>query len=176
MEVTGQFIAAAYAGLEASMPLYQSKTRATSGVFQELTGVQLTRSEKNKLAECGVMIFEQPAGAGTNIICRHQLSTNMDSAEYRENSVLACKDYVAKYLRGILDVYIGKYNITADTISKVTGSINAGLSTLAKEGYILEGTLRGLAQDELNPDTLIVDVEIKVPYPCNYIKLTIISE
>lgn len=176
MEVTGQFIAAAYAGLEASMPLYQSKTRATSGVFQELRGVQLTRGEKNKLAECGVMIFEQPAGAGTNIVCRHQLSTNMDSAEYRENSVLACKDYVAKYLRGILDTYIGKYNITADTISKVTGSINAGLSTLAKEGYILEGALRGLAQDEENPDTLIVDVEIKVPYPCNYIKLTIISE
>lgn len=175
-KVGGQFIAAAYVGLEASMPLYQSKTRATSAVFNELGGVQLTRSEKNKLAECGIMIFEQPAGAGTNVVCRHQLSTNMDSAEYRENSVLACKDYVAKYLRGILDTYIGKYNITADTITKVTGSINSGLSTLVSDGYILEGALRSLAQDELNPDTLIIDVEIKVPYPCNYIKLTIISE
>ena len=176
MEVGAQFIAAAYAGLEASMPLYQSKTRATSGVFNELRGVQLTRTEKNKLAECGVMIFEQPAGAGTNIVCRHQLSTNMASAEYRENSVLGCKDYVAKYLRGILDTYIGKSNITADTITKITGSMNAGISTLIREGYILEGALRGLAQDEDNPDTLIIDVEIKVPYPCNYIKLTIISE
>ena len=174
--VGAQFVAAAYVGLEASLPLYQSKTRATSGVFTELGGVQLTRSEKNKLAECGVMIFEQPAGVGTNIICRHQLATNMSSPEFRENSVLACKDYVAKYLRGILDTYIGKYNITADTITKVTGSINAGLSTLATDGYILEGSLRSLAQDELNPDTLIIDVEIKVPYPCNYIKLTIISE
>lgn len=176
LRVGSQFIAAAYVGMEASMPLYQSKTRATSAVFTELGGVQLTRGEKNKLAECGVMIFEQPAGAGTNIICRHQLATNMDSPEFRENSVLACKDYVAKYLRGILDTYIGKYNITADTITKITGSINAGLSTLATDGYILEGSLRGLAQDELNPDTLIIDVEIKVPYPCNYIKLTIISE
>lgn len=174
--VGAQFIAAAYAGLEAAMPLYQSKTRATSAVFTELAGVELTRGEKNKLADCGVMIFEQPAGAGTNIICRHQLTTNMDSPEFRENSVVACKDYVAKYLRGVLDTYIGKYNITSDTITKITGSINAGLSTLATDGYILEGSLRGLAQDELNPDTLIIDVEIKVPYPCNYIKLTIISE
>lgn len=175
-EVGAQFIAAAFVGLEASMPLYQSKTRATSAVFNELRGVQLTRAEKNKLAECGVMIFEQPAGAGTNVVCRHQLTTNMDSAEYRENSILACKDYVAKYLRGILDTYIGKSNITADTITKVTGSMNAGISALIREGYILEGALRGLAQDEENPDTLIIDVEIKVPYPCNYIKLTIISE
>lgn len=176
VEVGAQFVAAAYVGLEASLPLYRSKTRATSAVFNELKGVQLTRSEKNKLAECGVMIFEQPAGAGTNIICRHQLSTNMDSAEYRENSILACKDYVAKYLRGVLDTYIGGNNITADTITKVTGSVNSALSTLIKDGYILEGALRGLAQDEDNPDTLIVDVEIKVPYPCNYIQLTIISE
>ena len=54
--------------------------------------------------------------------------------------------------------------------------MNAGISALIREGYILEGALRGLAQDEENPDTLIIDVEIKVPYPCNYIKLTIISE
>lgn len=176
MEVGAQFIAAAYVGLESSMALYQSKTRATSAVFNELRGVQLTRSEKNKLAQCGVMIFEQPAGAGTNIVCRHQLTTNMDSAEYRENSILACKDYVAKYLRGVLDTYIGKSNITADTITKVTGSMNSAISTLIREGYILEGALRSLAQDEDNPDTLIIDVQIKVPYPCNYIQLTIISE
>lgn len=173
--LTGQFVAAAYVGMEASSPVYQSKTRMTSGVFTELLGPKLTRSEKNKLAEKGVMIFEQPNGSGTNIVCRHQLTTNMASAEYKENSVLACKDYVAKYLRNILDTYIGKYNVTADTITKVTGSINAAFSTLIAEGIILEGALTTLAQDEFNPDTLIVDVMIKVPYPCNYIKLTIVS-
>lgn len=173
--LTGQFVAAAYVGMEASSPVYQSKTRMTSGVFNELLGPKLTRTEKNRLAEKGVMIFEQPNGAGTNMVCRHQLTTNMASAEYRENSVLACKDYVAKMLRNVLDTYIGKYNVTADTITKVTGSINATFSNLVADGIILEGALLSLAQDEYNPDTLIVEVSIKVPYPCNYIKLTIVS-
>lgn len=172
----GQFIAAMYAGLEFSMPLHQSKTRASSGVFKELLGVQLTRTQKNKLAEKGVMIFEQPNGAGTNIICRHQLTTNMDSAEFRENSVVVCKDYTAKYLRDILGTYIGKYNITADLITKITGSVNSAFATLIQEGWIIEGSLVALYQDEYNPDSLIMEVKIKVPYPCNYIKLTIVAE
>jgi len=174
--LTGQFIAAAYVGLEFTLPLYKSKTRATTGIFDQLLGVQLTRREKNKLAEKGVIIFEQPGGADTNIICRHQLTTNMDSAEYRENSILACKDYTSKYLRSILETYIGKYNVTADTITKITGSVNAAFASLITDQYLIEGQIVNLAQDEFNPDSLILDVRVKVPYPCNYIKLTIMTE
>lgn len=174
--LTGQFIAAAYAALEAVKPLYQSKTRSTFAVFDELLGVQLTRAQKNALAEKGVMIFEQPNGAGTNVICRHQLTTNMDSAEYRENSILSIKDYTSKYLRQVLETYIGKYNITVDTITKVKGSINAIFSALMYDGFLIDGSIEEIAQDEANPDTLFVTVKINVPYPCNYIKLTIIVD
>lgn len=173
--LTGQFLAAAYVGMEASSPIYQSKTRMTSGVFTELLGPKLTRIEKNMLAEKGVLIFEQPNGSGTNMVCRHQLTTNMASAEFRENSILSCKDYTTKYLRRVVDTYIGKYNITADTITKVTGSINAAFQTLIDEGVILSGALISLMQDENNPDTLLVEVRIEVPYPCNYIRITIVS-
>lgn len=174
--LTGQFVAAAFAGMESALPIYKSKTRATTGVFETLLGVQLTRAEKNRIAEKGVLLFEQPNGPDTDIICRHQVTTNMDSAEYRENSILACKDYTAKYLRKVLDTYIGKYNVTADTISKVKGSIEATFASIIADQILVEGALSSIAQDEYNPDTLIVEVTIKVPYPCNYIKLTIISE
>lgn len=176
VKVGGQFIATMYAGLEFSNPLYRSKTRATTGVFKELLGVELTRTQKNQLAEKGVMIFEQPGGEGTNVICRHQLTTDMSSAETRENSVLACKDYTAKTLRNILNTYIGKYNITADLITKITGSTNVAFTSLVSEGYLLSGSIDQLYQDTNNPDTLIMEVTIQVPYPCNYIKLTIISD
>lgn len=175
-KVTGQFIATMYAGLEFSKPLHQSKTRSSSGVFNELLGVELKRTQKNKLAEKGVMIFEQPSGSGTNIICRHQLTTDMSNAETRENSVLACKDYTTKYLRNILNTYIGKYNITPDLITKVTGSVNVAFTDLNAQGWILEGSIETLAQDKNDPDTLVMTVKIAVPYPCNYIKLTIISD
>lgn len=174
--LTGQFLAAAYAGIESSKPLYTPKTRSTSGVFNEIIGPSLTRVEKNKLASCGVLIFEQPDGPGTNIVIRHQLTTDMSSAETRENSILACKDYVAKYLRSVAETYIGVSAITPDTITKVKGSISAAITKLASDGWVTSGQLVSIAQDADNPDTLILQVSVAVPYPCNYIKIDIIVD
>lgn len=174
--LTGQFVSAAVAGMEAVMPKWQSKTRASFGCFSELLGVQLTRVNKNKLAEKGVLIIEQPNGPGTDCIIRHQLSTDMSSAENREISILACKDYASKTIRNVCETYIGPYNITADTISRIRGSVSSKLADLQSEGYILEGELISLEQDVNNPDCLLISLRIKVPYPCNYIKITIVVD
>lgn len=31
-----------------------------------------------------------------------------------------------------------------------------------------------IIQDKTNPDTVLVDVTLDVPYPCNYIRLTLV--
>lgn len=173
-EVTGAFIACAFAALEASKPVCNSKTRSATTVFNEILGIKLTRTQKNALAAKGVLIFEQPDGAGEDIICRHQLTTNMESIETKECSIAATKDYVSKYMRKGLDVYIGKYNITADLITKINGSANSLIAELVKDGYLLTGSITSIAQDELNPDSIIIEMMIDVPYPCNSIKITIV--
>ncbi|MCX8074096.1 MAG: hypothetical protein N2749_00720 [Clostridia bacterium] len=172
-EVDAPFIAAAYAGLEASLPVQQSKTRSKITIFNELKGIKMTRTQKNALAEKGVMILEQPYGPGTDIIIRHQLTTDMTNAQTRENSLLGITDYCSKYLRTSVEQYIGKYNITPDTISRVKGSLSSALSQLTNDGVIISGVIKSLAQDVNNPDTLLVEVEILPPYPCNYIKITL---
>lgn len=172
-ELDAPFIAAAYAGLEASLPVQQSKTRAKITIFNELKGLKMTRSQKNALAEKGVMILEQPFGPGTDIIIRHQLTTDMTNAQTRENSLLGITDYCSKYLRTSVEQYIGKYNITPDTISRVKGSLSSALSQLTNDGVIISGVIKSIAQDVNNPDSLLVEVEILPPYPCNYIKITL---
>jgi hypothetical protein len=167
------FIAAAIAGLQAAMPVQQSLTRARIGIFNELKGFNMTRTQKNTLAANGVMVLEQPFGPGTDIIIRHGLTTDMSSVQAKENSILAVEDFCAKYLRSIADKYIGQYNITPDTISRIKGSLSTAIAQLINDGVIVDGKVQSLAQDVDNPDTLLISVRIQPPYPCNYINITL---
>lgn len=170
------FLAAAYAGREAFLPVSQSKTRDSITVFDSLKGVEMLRKEMNMLAEKGVMIFTQPYGAGTDIIIRHQLTTDMSSPQTRENSVVMIADYCSKYLRSVCEQYIGKYNVTGETIARINASLDGALYNLKKDGVITAGSVQSIMQDEYNPDTLLISCMIKPPYPCNYIEITLFVE
>lgn len=175
--VDGAVISAAIAGLQSYLPGYQSATRSTISVFDSLVGVEMTRVEKNKLAEKGVLILEQPSGAGTPISIRHQLTTDMSSVATKEASITSIRDHVAQRYRNVAEAYIGKYNITPDTITRITGSLKSATQDMVQEGWILETSqITSVAQDINNPDTLIIEARVDVPYPCNYIKITVIAD
>lgn len=168
-----EFIACAVAGLKAGKPVQASLTKSTLTCFNELKGIKMTRSQKNLLAAKGVMILEQPGGPGTAISVRHQLTTDMTNAQTREDSVVAIGDYCSMYLRTIASQYIGKYNITPDTITRIKGALAGAFNVLIKLGVIIKGGVTQLAQDEDNPDTLIITANAQPPYPCNYIEMTL---
>lgn len=176
-EVDGAVISAAIAGLQSFLPGYQSATRSTISVFDSLVGVDMTRVEKNKLAEKGVLILEQPNGAGTPISVRHQLTTDMSSAATKEASITSIRDHVAQRYRKAADAYIGKYNITPDTITRITGTLKSTTQDMIQEGWILDSSqILSVSQDINNPDSLIIEARAYVPYPCNYIKITVIAD
>jgi hypothetical protein len=39
---------------------------------------------------------------------------------------------------------------------------------------LIGSTLNNIIQDTAAPDTVLVDVTLDVPYPCNYIRLTLV--
>ena len=172
-ELDAPFLLAAYAGRFAFHPVYQSKTRDTFKSFHELLGIRMKRKQKNMLAEKGVMIFEQQGGAGTPISVRHQLTTEMTSPQTREDSIVAISDYTSKYLRSVCEQYIGKYNITGETLARIQATLQGALNRLKKESVINGFSITRIAQDPDEPDTVLVSVRIKVPYPCNYIDITL---
>jgi hypothetical protein len=171
-----QYIAAAIAGAESTLNIQQSRTRMTLSSFYELKGVRMTRTEKNQLAAKGVWILEQANGAGTAVSIRHQLTTDMTSVQTRESSIIAIKDFVAKYYRQILEPYIGKYNITPEVVTRIEATLKGGKNQLIRWGIINDGTVGNILQDENNPDTLLITASVQPPYPCNAIDVTLLLE
>lgn len=106
--------------------------------------------------------------------CRHQLSTDVSLIEKRELSITKDVDYCAKLVRNTLRPYIGKYNITKVFLEMLTQITNGILNRLIEDGQLIEAKLLELVQDEDQPDTVRITIDILVPYPCNYIRVTLL--
>jgi hypothetical protein len=127
----------------------------------------------NKIAEGGTWIYVQDNKVAP-IYCRHQQSTDVTSVAKREMSITKALDYTAKFVRNGLKPYIGRYNITPAYLKLVETILNGISRYLVREGIIGDMKVLSVKQDDINPDTIYVDVEIKVLYPVNYIKVTLI--
>lgn len=168
------YICAALAGLEASLPVHQSLTRASITGFEKLSErVPLLRSQKNMLAEYGLILLEQPGGTSSPIVIRHGLTTNMDTIQTRENSITTIKDYTGKLLRNTLDKYVGKENITFEMLVRARTTVESVLDSLIQQKVIVSGDVETLQQSEDQPDSIMLSVKILPPYPCNYINITV---
>jgi hypothetical protein len=172
--LTAPYICAALAGWKSGQPVSQPYTHAEITCFDKLVGIDMRRTEKNKLAEKGVMVLEQEGGQGTPIAVRHGLTTDMSNLQSKEASVVEIGDYAAKFYRSGLKQYVGTHNVTTDLITKVKGSTNTLTNVLIKKDIALVGSkILQLYQDADNPDTLILKISLKVPYPCNTIEITL---
>lgn len=180
-ELYGEYVCAALAGLASFVPPYRSLTRQKLYNFLSLVGTKgdvtkLTRTNKNKVAQVGYMLLEQVGGEGAPITIRHGVTTKMDNIADREHSIVILADFVAKYLRATLESYIGVYNIDSFLLSKVTASLNVCKNWLTRNRYLIDLQVGNIQQDADNPDTLLIEVSILPPYPCNYIDITILVE
>ena len=137
------------------------------------SGDYYNEAQLNILAEGGTYIMIQ-ANPGAPIVSRHQLTTDMTQVSKRELSVVKALDYVAKFIRKAMVPYIGRYTITPAFL-KLVNSILISISLyLTREGRIADMKVLSVSVDEINPDTIRVTVDIKVKYPVNYIKVTLL--
>ena len=168
------YACAVYAGQVAAQPPQQGFTNLPVAGLTGLVGSNDYFSQKqlNIMASGGVFILVQDAPGGP-VTCRHQLSTNMTSIETRELSITKVLDYCAKFLRVGLRNFIGTFNITQPFLDTLSTVIHGMLQFLMEHGNIISGEINNLIQSKEQPDTVLVDVTLQVPYPCNYIRLTL---
>jgi hypothetical protein len=171
----GFYACAAIAGMVARFPPQQGFTNLPMTGFTGVVGSNDTFSVKqlNVMAGGGTYILVQDA-QGAPLTCRHQLSTNLTSIETRELSITKVVDYVAKFMRTALRNFIGTFNITQPFLDTLSTVIQGMLGFLVENGIILGGELNNLIQNKDEPDTVMVDVTLDVPFPCNYIRLTLV--
>ena len=73
-----------------------------------------------------------------------------------------------------LKTFIGRYNITQGFLDTLS-SVLQGLGTFLVDTGILNGfKLNNIIQDADSPDTVLIDVTLDVPFPCNFIRLTLV--
>jgi hypothetical protein len=97
-----------------------------------------------------------------------------DFIEKRELSITKDVDFVAKSIRNSLRPYIGKYNITKTFIEMLRMQVCGLLKQMMENGQLVQGDLISLVQSEDQPDTVLVTIQLLVPYPCNYIRVTLL--
>jgi hypothetical protein len=130
-------------------------------------------SQLDIIATGGNYIFVQDTPSAP-CYCRHQLSTDVTLIEKRELSITKDVDYVSKSLRNLLRPYIGKYNITQIFLEMLSTVVTSALKSYTEGGQLMNANLIELKQSEDQPDTVLVTIDILVPYPANYIRVTLL--
>lgn len=172
-----EYVCAALAGLASVLPAQRSMTRQKLYNFVDLKyAANLRRVYKNMLAEAGFIVLEQAGGSGAPITIRHGITTKTDNIQDREHSIVVIRHFVAKYLRNSLEGYIGRFNIDSFLKTKVNGTLTACRNYLVNKTILNDFIVKDVLQDTDNPDTLLINISVLPPYPCNYIDITLIVE
>jgi hypothetical protein len=158
--VPGYYVCAAITGLIAEQPPQQPFTRPFS------------ENQMDTIADGGRYIMINQGG---RIASRHQRSTATTSIEARELSITKSIDFLAKGLRATNRVYIGRYVINPGFIDQLVMSNEGFLARSVQSGVVNSAALRSVLQDESAPDTVLIEVEVAPAYPCNKIRITIVS-
>lgn len=173
-EVEGFYLCAAIAGMIGQQPPQQSFTNFPMTGFTGVVGANDYFSERqlNLIAGGGNYIIVQDA-EGAPLTSRMALTTDLTSIETRTDSVTKVVDFTAKFMRKGLKNYIGRFNITQGFLDSLGGVIQGLLAVLVDSGVLIGANLNNILQDTSAPDTVLIDVTLDVPFPCNYIRLTL---
>ncbi len=172
--VEGFYAAAAIAGMIAEQPPQQPFTNFPIAGLGAVYGTDDTYSENqlDTIADGGRYLLVNLGGA---VSARKQLSTDTTSIENKELSITKAIDWLAKGLRSTNRVFIGRSVITSGFLDQLT-LCNEGFLDYAEQlGVVRKAELKSLLQDSDEPDTVLIEVEVAPVYPCNKIKITIVS-
>jgi len=173
--VEGYYGTACIVGMVGQLPPQQGFTNyPMTGLTRPVgSNDSFTNKQMNIMAAGGVYILIQDV-QGAPVICRHQLSTDTTSIETRELSITKVVDYTAKFMRAGMRNFIGRSNITQGFLDNLSTVVQGQLNFLIESGVLIGADINNLIQDADAPDTVLIDVTLDVPFPCNYIRLTLI--
>jgi hypothetical protein len=171
--IPGYYACACIAGMVAAKPPQQGFTNYPMTGLTGVAGTEkFSKKQLNVIAGGGTYILAQDASDGP-VFSRHQLSTDTSSIETRELSITKVVDFTAKFLRLSIRKFIGSNNINDGLMDALGTTISAVLKFLESSGVLSGANLNNIVQDSVNKDTVLIDVTLDVPYPCNYIRLTL---
>jgi hypothetical protein len=180
-EYNGYHLAAMIGGFTCTLPPQQGFTNIEVVGADDVsrTIVDFNESDLDAMAGGGIWLMTQQ-GRGNPVYSRHEVTTDPTNINYREDMVTRNVDAISYYFMNLLKPFIGKYNVTSETIETLRATILEGIDTLKSVrisqlgGQVLAGTsLTYLAQHTTLKDRVTAKISLSLPYPMNNIDLTL---
>jgi hypothetical protein len=185
-EYDGYFLAAALAGLRSGVVPHQGLTNTQLLGADDLSKIVnvYTQDQLNVMAERGIWLVTQEV-VGAVPYVRHQLTTASTNLNTSEDSITTNVDSISYGLKSRLAPYIGTYNINPANIQVIRDAIINQMNFYATQTYTVRAgnqlvsftpatDILQIQQDPTYLDRLDVSLQLHVPYPLNYINLTLI--
>ena len=177
----GYYLCCAVVGLISGLPVQQSLTNiGLAGVSSAgLSNFYFTRAQLGSMAAAGACLIVQEA-QGSIPYVRHSLTTDMTTLYFREIQQVKNWDYLSYFFHDILKGFIGRYNITSDTLRILRQTLNASGrllqgKTLPRLGApLIDFSIKTLKQDPDNKDSVIVEMPIQMATVLNYLNLYLV--
>ena len=178
----GYYVCAALAGLISGLPVQQGLTNIGVAGVSDLqhSNFYFTRAQLGTMAQDGTWLMVQEA-QGTIPYTRHELTTDMSVLQYREVQQVKNIDFLSYYFHDIFKGFIGKWNITPDSLNTLRQTFNAAGKQLQGKKLPMIGaplvdfSVQKLEQDAVNTDNVNAVIPVKIPTVMNYINIYLVS-
>lgn len=171
----GFYMCAAIVGAVGKQKPEQSFTNFPIVGFTRVIGTTdfFTQKQLGIIMAGGNWVMIQPTKGGP-LLPKWALTTNMTSVETRTDSITKIVDFVSKFIRNGLRNFIGRFNINQGFLDTLGNVLQGLLAFLQEQGTLNGFTVNRIVQDENNPDVVLIDIRLSVPFPCNFIDITLV--
>lgn len=174
VEVSGYYLAAAYAGRLASQPVQTPLTKKEVDGFAGFPAdllQTLTATRKNSLSEGGIAVTE--SNRQGRMVVRHGTTTDRTNVRTRELSLVRAKDALINLIYETVDSsgLVGGY-IDEDTPDQITGVITGVLESAKQSDVIVDYNGLAIRQRTVDPSVMEVKFAYRPAYPLNYIVIS----
>ena len=178
----GYYLACAVGGMTAGLPSHQGFTfLGIAGIARIYNAnTYFSDDQLTQIMQGGWYVFSQQTPTSLPFTI-HQLTTDPSTLESGEYSVVKNFDFVSLFFVDILQAFLGKYNITPETLAFMRTAVNDGIDTLRLRTFarigapLTSGSIADLAPSDLSADRVVIKLNLGLPKPLNVIELHLVA-
>ena len=176
-DMPSYFLAAAVAGKDAATKASQDQTKLPQTLPWTVklgTNFSFPKPDLDVLAGHGVYVFIQDTPFSSVVKCRDDLTTDVSALEFMYRSITKQVDKAAKFLRSIVDPYVGPYNIE-DSLLKFlnTKLLSPACRALVKDGIVKSCVLNSVTVDPDVVNRILINITVTVFVAGKYFQITL---
>jgi hypothetical protein len=179
---TGAYLACAVAGMTTALPSHQGFTNfAVNGIKGLLHSTPyFTDKQITKISNAGLFVFQQDDASSLPYIL-HELTTDVSTLQFGEFMCVKNMDFVSMEFKDVLDDFLGKWNITTETMDFIRSALQARLDSILLDkrvrigARVKSGKITLLQESKVSADRIEVYFEGKFPMVLNTVGLHVVS-